>query len=53
MSAAIAFALVLAIFALAIFVARFLGSSANRPRVDYCNERDCVQSGRCQSGDCQ
>jgi len=42
-----------AILAAAVFIARFLGSSTSRPRVDYCDELECMQSGKCQSGDCQ
>lgn len=38
---------------LILVIARFLGFWRNNmPRIDYCNEPECVRTGKCSSGDC-
>ncbi len=43
----------LLVIMLAIFVGHMLGFGTDVPRVDYCNDEECVQSGRCQTGECK
>lgn len=38
---------------LVLFLARFLGFWRDVPRVDYCDNYECVKTGRCYSGDCE
>lgn len=35
-----------------LFLARFLGFWHDVPRVDYCDNEECIHTGKCASGDC-